>query len=114
MSIGNSDFPIPADAQGFYQWDKLHCPRPQTMLTRDLFNSAITSGFSGAMDEFACPVGVTYYNFNIYAYIAIEPFEREMRPSKRWWNGTKPLLGIFCPSSVISGRTSGCPPSSPR
>ena len=70
-----TDFPIPSDLQGFWQWDKLHCPRPQTALTQDLFNSGVSAGFPGAMDEFACPVGVQYTNINTYAYIAVVPFE---------------------------------------
>ena len=51
----------------------MHCPRPQTALTQDLFNSAISKGFTGAMDEFACPVGVTYVTVNNYAYITLRP-----------------------------------------
>jgi hypothetical protein len=51
----------------------MHCPRPQTALTQDLFNTAITRGFTGAMDEFACPVGVAYVNVNRYAYITLAP-----------------------------------------
>jgi hypothetical protein len=68
-----TDFPIPSDLQGFHFWDKMHCPRPQTALTQDLFNKAISQGFTGAMDEFACPVGVTYVNVNRYAYITLAP-----------------------------------------
>ncbi len=68
-----TDFPIPADLEGFLFWDKMHCPRPQTALTQDLFNSAISKGFTGAMDEFACPVGVTYVTVNNYAYITLRP-----------------------------------------
>ena len=70
-----ADFPIPSDLQGFWRWDKLHCPRPQTALTQDLFNSAITAGFSGAMEELACPVGVQQICINTYAYLAVVPFE---------------------------------------
>jgi len=68
-----TDFPIPSDLQGFHFWDKMHCPRPQTALTQDLFNKAISQGFTGGMDEFACPVGVTYVNVNRYAYITLGP-----------------------------------------
>ena len=68
------DFPIPADLQGFWQWDKLHCPKPQTALTQDLFNKSVSEGFSAAMDGFSCPVGVEYININTYAYMAVVPF----------------------------------------
>ncbi|MDA0262732.1 MAG: PEP-utilizing enzyme [Chloroflexi bacterium] len=68
-----TDLPIPSDMEGFWQWDKMHCPRPQTTLTQDLFNSAISAGFTGGMNEFACPAGVVYRNINTYAYIALVP-----------------------------------------
>ena len=70
-----SDFPIPADLQGFFQWDKLHCPKPQTTLTQDLFSTAVSTGFSSAMDEYACPVGMKYININTYAYVTMVPFD---------------------------------------
>ena len=70
-----SDFPIPADLQGFFQWDKLHCPKPQTTLTQDLFNSSVSEGFSSAMDEYGCPVGMRYLNINTYAYVTMVPFD---------------------------------------
>ena len=77
MASANSpvDFPIPSGLQGFWQWDKVHCPRSQTALTQDLFNSAITAGFSSAMEELACPVGVQQININTYAYLALLPFK---------------------------------------
>jgi len=68
-----TDFPIPADVDGFWQWDKMHCPRPQTTLTQDLFNTAIGKGFTRGMEEFACPVGIVYKNINAYAYITLAP-----------------------------------------
>ena len=68
-----TDFPVPAGMEGFWMWDKMHCPRPQTTLTQDLFNSAISKGFTGGMDEFACPAGVTYTNINTYAYMSLVP-----------------------------------------
>lgn len=74
-SSSPSNFPIPAEMQGFWQWDKLHFPKPQTVLTRDLINPSVSAGFSGAMDEFACPVGVEYRNINSYAYMAVVPFD---------------------------------------
>ena len=68
-----TDFPIPSDLEGFWQWDKMHCPRPQTALTQDIFNSAISEGFSRGMDEFACPVGLVYKSINTYAYFTLVP-----------------------------------------
>ena len=33
-----TDFPIPSDIEGFWMWDKMHCPKQQTTLTQDIFN----------------------------------------------------------------------------
>ena len=68
-----TDFPIPFDIEGFWMWDKMHCPKPQTTLTQDIFNSAISAGFTAGMEEFACPAGVVYRNLNTYAYMALVP-----------------------------------------
>lgn len=40
-----AEFPIPNDLQGFWQWDKMHCPRPQTELAQELMNVAVSRGF---------------------------------------------------------------------
>jgi hypothetical protein len=54
-----SNFPLPADFQGFVLWDKMHCPRPVTAMTADVFCiTGITQGFTAAMDEFASPLGL--------------------------------------------------------
>lgn len=71
-----SNFPLPADFQGFVLWDKMHCPRPLTKITEDVFcKAAITEGFTGAMDEFASPVGLGYQVFNTYAYAGFVPLD---------------------------------------
>ena len=36
MATTTTDFPIPADLEGFWQWDQLHCPRPLTRLEHEL------------------------------------------------------------------------------
>ena len=68
-----TDFTIPSDIEGFWMWDKMHCPKQQTTLTQDIFNSAISAGFTAGMEEFACPAGVGYRNLNTYAYMALVP-----------------------------------------
>lgn len=71
-----TNFPIPADFQGFVLWDKMHCPRPQTALTEDVFcKVGITQGFTGAMDEFASPLGMGYQVINYYAYAGFVPID---------------------------------------
>lgn len=72
-----TDFPIPTDLQGFWSWDKMHCPRPFTPLTQQITFNALTEGFSRAMDEFACPFGVQYRAINYYGFVSLPPFNLE-------------------------------------
>ncbi|MFB3062743.1 MAG: hypothetical protein ACE10C_15375, partial [Candidatus Binatia bacterium] len=94
----STDFPIPSDLEGFWQWDKMHCPRPQTTLTQDIFNSAISTGFSAAMDEFACPVGLLYKNINTYAYFALVPQELGGETIEQRVERYKATLGTILPN----------------
>ena len=45
----STDFPIPADLEGFWQWDQLHCPRPLTHLEHELLLASTGYGFSKAI-----------------------------------------------------------------
>jgi pyruvate,water dikinase len=65
-----TDFPIPADAlDDFWQWDKMHCPRPQTPMTQELVLPGWTRGFTRAMDEWSSPFGVDGKIINWYFYM---------------------------------------------
>ena len=76
MTTDAPSFPVPEDLAGeFLQWDKMHCPRPQTPMTQDLFIACLSEGFSGAMDEFGCPIAMVYRTVNSYGFIATPPFE---------------------------------------
>jgi hypothetical protein len=68
------EFPVSPDVEGFWQWDKMHCPRPQTPATEEAFLSAISEGFSTAMDEWASPVRLGYRVINSYGFTSILPF----------------------------------------
>ena len=93
-----TDFPIPSDLEGFYFWDKMHCPRPQTALTQDIFNSAITKGFTRAMEEFASPVGVTYVNVNSYAYFTLAHQDLGSETIEERVGRYKEILGSVLPN----------------
>src|SRR5207253_2952537 len=67
------DFPVPADLQGFWEWDKMHLPRPMTPFTEEIFTAAVSSGFTRAMDEVAYPMGIVYRPFNHYGYMGMVP-----------------------------------------
>jgi pyruvate,water dikinase len=76
MTSDAASFPVPDEFQGeFLQWDKMHCPRPQTPMTQDLFIAGLSAGFSGAMDEFGCPIGLVYRTVNSFGFIALPLFE---------------------------------------
>ena len=65
-----TDFPLPPDiGDEFWQWDKLHCPRPQTPMTQSLVLPGWTSGFTRAMDEWSSPFGVDGRLINYYWYM---------------------------------------------
>jgi rifampicin phosphotransferase len=70
-----TNFPIPADLEGFWTWEKGHFPRPATPLTQELLYRAIADGFSRAMEAWACPFGVECRAINYYGFLALRPFE---------------------------------------
>jgi phosphohistidine swiveling domain-containing protein len=61
---------MPPDFEGFAHWEKMHCPRPTTPMTDDVFNRYLSLGFSRAMDEFGCPVGCVWKAYNYYTYMS--------------------------------------------
>lgn len=81
MATETAEFPIPADFQGFLQWDKMHCPRPQTPYTEEVFLELLSNGFSDAMDDYNCPVSLRYKVLNRYAFVDISPFEEPETPA---------------------------------
>lgn len=81
MTTEAPGFPVPTDFEGrFLQWDKMHCPRPQTPMTEEVFLVNVSSGFSDAMDEFSCPVGLHYSVLNRFAFAEIAPFDMPGTP----------------------------------
>ncbi len=79
-----ADFPVPADLEGFWGWEKGHFPRPVTPLSDDLVLGPMAEGFSAAQDSYACPFGVQVGVFNYYAYLSLFPFDLsdETRPAR--------------------------------
>jgi rifampicin phosphotransferase len=70
-----TNFPIPPDVEGFWAWEKGHFPRPATPLTQEVLYGAITDGFSGAMDKWACPFGSRCRAINYYGFFTVKPFD---------------------------------------
>ncbi len=74
-SDATTDFPIPADLPHFWQWDKLHFPRPLTPLTEEIFMPAAGEGFCTAMEEYACPFAFQTLVINHFGYSALTPVD---------------------------------------
>jgi pyruvate,water dikinase len=68
------DFPVPTDLEGFWQFDRVHCPRPLTPLSQEVLLGALSEGFTAAMAEFAYPFAIPMRVVNSYGYIAFVPF----------------------------------------
>src|SRR5579872_108352 len=70
-----ADFPIPADLEGFWQWDQLHCPRPLTVLEHELLHSSTGYGFSKAIAELGSGLQAVTRSINTYAYLCGVPLD---------------------------------------
>ena len=66
-------FPLPADLDGFWMFDQVHCPRPLSPLTREILLGALTEGFCSALREVGYPLGIVMRVVNTYGYIGLLP-----------------------------------------
>jgi len=75
MAQATSDFPVPSDLEGFWQWDKMHGPRPLTPMSQEMTFMPGIDGFTNAMHEFGAPVGFSARFVNYYGYMAVAPLD---------------------------------------
>jgi pyruvate,water dikinase len=75
MTATTNDFPIPADLEGFWQWDQLHCPRPLTVLEHELLHGSTGWGFSKAIAELGSGLRAVTRSINGYAYLSGVPMD---------------------------------------
>lgn len=75
MTAGNAGFPTPDEVEGFWAWDRLHAPRPLTPMSHDMVTPALAEGFTRAMREYFCSVGLQFRAVNYYAYARFMPLE---------------------------------------
>lgn len=66
-------FPVPADLDGFWMFDQVHCPRSLSPLSREILLGALTEGFCSALREVGYPLGIVMRVVNTYGYIALLP-----------------------------------------
>jgi pyruvate,water dikinase len=64
------NFPKPNEVDMFLAWDNLHAPRPLTPLST-IITQHLGHGFTAAMNEYACSVGLRFHSFNYYAYAGL-------------------------------------------
>jgi pyruvate,water dikinase len=75
MATTTTDFPIPADLEGFWQWDQLHCPRPLTVLEHELLLGSTGYGFSKAIAELGSGIRAVARSINGYNYLSGQPLD---------------------------------------
>ena len=63
-------FPKPDEVDMFLAWDNLHAPRPLTPLST-IITQHLGDGFTAAMNEYACSVGLRFQDFHYYAYAGL-------------------------------------------
>jgi len=68
-----SAFPVPAGLDGFWMFDHVHAPRPLTPLSQEILMSALTEGFSAALEEVGYPLGIRFRAVNYYCYCTLAP-----------------------------------------
>src|SRR5438132_11843147 len=70
---GGFEFPIPTDVDGFWQFDRVHAPRPLTPLSQDLLLPAFGDGITAALQEVAYPHAFAMRAVNNFAYLGFVP-----------------------------------------
>ena len=71
--IGLEAFPGPDQIEGFWNWDKMHAPRPITPLSGEVIVPTLTEGFTKAQAEYDSPVVVDNRMINYYFYMTFKP-----------------------------------------
>jgi pyruvate,water dikinase len=66
-------FPSPQDIEGYWDWDKIHAPRPLTPLAGDAVVMAMGEGFTIAQHAFGSPLALRCRMINNYVYAAFTP-----------------------------------------
>ncbi len=66
-----TEFPVPDDLEGFWVWDRLHCPRPLAPLDQDLIVARWAEGFTNAMADMDSVITVALRFINYYPYLGL-------------------------------------------
>jgi pyruvate,water dikinase len=61
-------FPRPEEIEGYWDWDRIHAPRPLTPLAGDAVVQSVCKGFTAAQREFGSPLALRANLVNHYFY----------------------------------------------
>jgi pyruvate,water dikinase len=75
------EFPQPSEVEGFWDWDKIHAPRPLTPLAGDAIVMGMAEGFTIAQHDFGSTLALRCRMFNNYLYAAFTPDESYTPPT---------------------------------
>jgi pyruvate,water dikinase len=75
------EFPQPHEIDGFWDWDKIHAPRPLTPLAGDAIVMAMGEGFTIAQHDFGSTLKLNCKLVNNYLYAAFAPDESYTPPT---------------------------------
>jgi hypothetical protein len=76
-----AEFPSPDQIDGYWDWDKIHAPRPLTPLAGDTIVMAMGEGFTIAQHEFGSTLALKCRMINNYFYAAFTPDETFTPPT---------------------------------
>ena len=66
-------FPSRDEIEGYWDWDKIHAPRPLTPLAGDAVVMAMGDGFTIAQHDFGTPLSLKCRMINNYFYSSFAP-----------------------------------------
>ena len=67
------EFPQPHEIEGYWDWDKIHAPRPLTPLAGDAVVMSMGEGFTIAQHAFGSSLALKCIMVNNYFYAAFSP-----------------------------------------
>jgi pyruvate,water dikinase len=80
-STAQVTFPSADEIEGYWDWDKIHAPRPLTPLAGDAVVMGMSEGFTIAQHSFGSPLALRCKIVNNYAYGAFAPDEAFTPPT---------------------------------
>jgi len=75
------EFPQPNEIEGYWDWDKIHAPRPLTPMAGDAIVMGMANGFTIAQHDFGSTLALHCRMVNNYLYAAFTPDENYTPPT---------------------------------